>query len=77
MGRRIISLGPGMWMHPDDGDRNTPYHRRILRVESIQGAPPIARVLVLDCRHTVGYIADPAHLEGRVPVALPGKPQLK
>jgi hypothetical protein len=63
--KRIFMIGPGMSVDSEDeGPRNSPCHRSIVSVTVIADVP-IAKVLVLECGHRVGFIGDPAVLEGR------------
>jgi hypothetical protein len=53
----------GSYLEPDEGPRNTPYHKNIVRVERI----PFTRTgnnVTLGCGHTVQAFGSLTHAEG-------------
>jgi len=59
-----INIG-GSFIEPDEGPRNTIFHRRIVREEEVVNMP-CAKVLLLDCGHRVVAIGRVELCEGRV-----------
>jgi hypothetical protein len=55
----------GGYLEPDEGPRDTRFHKRIVRVEVIQGMRA-GHQLMLECGHGVMAIGNLAHAEGVV-----------
>lgn len=55
----------GSYLEPDDGSRNTRFHKRILRVERIPNTRAGANV-TLECGHGVTTFGDLTHAAGVV-----------
>jgi hypothetical protein len=58
-------LGHGAYLEPDDGPRDSPWHKRIVRTERIPGTR-VGNVADLACGHRVMMFGDPAHTGGVV-----------
>lgn len=53
----------GSYLEPDEGPRNTRFHKRILRVEPIPGTRS-GNNLTLECGHGVQAFGNLLHAEG-------------
>lgn len=60
-----IDLGGGAYLEPDEGPRDTRFHKRILRTEVIQGMRA-GHQLTLECGHGVLVIGNLALAAGVV-----------
>ena len=47
-----IDLGHGQFLEPDEGPRDTPFHKRIVRTKPIPNTR-VGRWCVLECGHVV------------------------
>ena len=47
-----IDLGHGSYLEPDDGPRDTPFHRRIVRIKPVPNTFTVNEV-TLECGHWV------------------------
>jgi hypothetical protein len=60
-----IAVGSGAYLEPDEGPRDTRFHKRIVRVERIANTRTGLNV-TLACGHGVQTFGDLAHAEGVV-----------
>jgi hypothetical protein len=60
-----IDLGHGAYLEPDEGPRNTPFHKRIVRVERIPNTR-VGNNVILECGHRVQTFGDLTHAAGLV-----------
>jgi hypothetical protein len=60
-----IPIGSGAYIEPDEGPRDTRFHRRVLSIEPIEGTRSGNRV-ALDCGHCVQTFGDLTHAAGVV-----------
>jgi hypothetical protein len=60
-----IDLGHGAYLEPDEGPRNSPWHRRILSADPIPNTRS-GQWLTLECGHRSMAFGNLAHAEGRV-----------
>lgn len=58
-----IDLGGGVYLEPDDGPRNTPFHKRILETRPIADTKT-GRVAILECGHQVMTFGIMEHADG-------------
>lgn len=60
-----IDLGNGITLEPDEGPRNTGFHRRILNVRKIPNTRT-GYMLALDCGHQVMTFGNLGHAAGLI-----------
>lgn len=60
-----IDLGYGVYLEPDEAPRDTPFHKRIVRLSPIAGTQS-GRYADLECGHRVATFGDLSHCEGVV-----------
>jgi hypothetical protein len=58
-----IPISEGVYIEPDDGSRDTQFHKRIVRVEPVTETRS-GHYLDLECGHRVMAFGDLAHANG-------------
>src|SRR6476620_8672057 len=58
-----IDLGGGAYLEPDEGPRDSPYHKRVMMIRDIPNTL-VGHYLRLECGHEVQVFGDLAHCGG-------------